>query len=568
MSDLILLLKQDLAQTLRIRNPKGRRSERRSFLRRSIRVVAVVLVFIVIVFAIVSLAPLFWTDIESFVLENLGIASTIFNAILLFSFIGSIMVSANTVGNSSRMEYLMTMPISLRTIFLEKTIIIIFYNAMLWLIIGTPIFIGFSFVSTAAFALLSVPVFVGLLLILVTLGVSIGGLLGLLFARLLAGRRRLKQIGYAILTAGGIFAGVFWYASFYLGGEGFQFFNVIIEIANALGFGSDITPGYAVSVISLGLLVGAPLTIQQFISPLIYLGLGFVLVYVNSIVSEEAHYSGWMASGSKRTSKTEIVRPHSGWNPQSIPGFRFNSTISVSIWYNISSIKREARVFTNYLLGPFRFIFFLFIPIFMPGAGLTGLTPYFAIAALIPFATSYGLYFAGYETVYEGKNLMNLQLAAANMQDYLKGKVYSAVPFTLVASGVMSVIVLFIAPSIWIYLPAVIIGCAFVTMASGAIAANAAAIGGDFKAERNITRQRGSAVQMPIRGWSILRAQLIPYAVAYGGIFGMIGAGMFLTPLLSYIILPVFAVVCLQLLRHYTFSAGVRLAQIEADKYL
>ncbi|MHA1933975.1 MAG: hypothetical protein ACW97A_01720 [Candidatus Thorarchaeota archaeon] len=568
MSDLMLLLKQDLAQTFRLRSPKGRRSERRSVLRRSVRIIAIVLVFVVIVFAIVSFAPLFWTEIETLVLDNLGFGSTIFNAILLFSFIGSIMVSANTVGNSSRMEYLMTMPVAPRTIFLEKTIIIIFYNAMIWLIIGTPIFVGLSIVSTATFALLSVPVFVGLLLILVTLGVSIGGLLGLLFARLLAGRRRLKQIGYAVLTAGGILAGTLWYASFYLGGEGFQFFNSIIEIANALGFASDITPGYAVSVISLGILVGAPLTIQEFILPLIFLCVGLVLVYANSVVSEEAHYSGWLASGSKRTAKTEIVRPHSGWNPQSIPGFRFNSTISVSIWYNISSIKREARVFTNYLLGPIRFIFFLFIPLFMPGSDLTGLTPYLAIAALIPFATSYGLYFAGYETVYEGKNLMNLQLAAANMQDYLKGKVYSAVPFTLGASAVMSVIVLFIAPSVWIYLPAVIIGCAFVTMASGAIAANAAAIGGDFKAERNITRQRGSAVQMPIRGWSILRAQLIPYAVAYGGIFGMIGAGVFLTPLLSYIILPVFAVVCLLLLRHYTFSAGVRLAQIEADKYL
>ena len=40
-------------------------------------------------------------------------------------------------------------------------------------------------------------------------------------------------------------------------------------------------------------------------------------------------------------------------------------------------------------------------------------TSYLVVAALIPFATSYGLFFAGYETVYEGSNLMTLQLAYA-----------------------------------------------------------------------------------------------------------------------------------------------------------
>jgi hypothetical protein len=62
------------------------------------------------------------------------------------------------------------------------------------------------------------------------------------------------------------------------------------------------------------------------------------------------------------------------------------------------------------------------------------LTPYFLLAALIPFMVSYGVYFAGYETVYEGSNLMTLQLAAANFSDYVKGKAISAVPFVIAAS--------------------------------------------------------------------------------------------------------------------------------------
>jgi hypothetical protein len=113
---------------------------------------------------------------------------------------------------------------------------------------------------------------------------------------------------------------------------------------------------------------------------------------------------------------------------------------------------------------------------------------------LVPFATSYGVYFAGYETVYEGRNLMNLQLSQLSMHDYVLGKVYSAVPFAIVASVAVSVIVAILFPSLLILVPAIILSAAFINLAAGGIAANAAAIGGDFRAERNITRQRGSAV--------------------------------------------------------------------------
>jgi hypothetical protein len=238
------------------------------------------------------------------------------------------------------------------------------------------------------------------------------------------------------------------------------------------------------------------------------------------------------------------------------------------MWYNIASIRRDARVLTQYLLGPLRYVIWLVLPGFAFGTELGGFTGYLVIAALIPFATSYGLSFAGYETVYEGQNLMNLQLAATNMQDYVKGKAYSAVPFSLAGGILGSVLILFISPSIAVYLPAVVICLGFLTLASGAIAANAAAIGGDFKAQRRIERQRGGGVQMPIRGWSILRASFIPMILGFGGVIGIVLVGVFLNPLYSYIAVPLFAALCYVLFNRYSRSAGRKLATIEATKYL
>ena len=568
LSDLVLLLRQDLTQTFRIRRVKGARSEKKHPLRRLLPLIIVIVVDAAIIWGLVTFGPLIWPFIEEFVPANLGFGATIFNALLLFGFLGSIMLSATTVGNSARMEYLMTMPISLRILFLEKTIIMILYSSILFLVIGTPIFLGLSLLSTAPLALLAAPVFIVMLLMLTTLGVSLGGLLGLGFSRILAGRRWLKQIGYALMTGLGMVVSILWYVSIWAGDGGAGIFDSIIDVAMSFGFGSDLTPGYGVSVLTLGLLVGVPLTIQNIITPLFFMIISGLLVWANAVVSEEAHYSGWLASGSKRSSKTEVAIEHEPWDPQPFPGFKLNYTTSVSMWYNIASVKRESRVFTQYLLGPIRFVIFLILPGFIFGDEIAVFTPFLLIAALIPFATTYGLYFAGYETVYEGSNLMNLQLAATNMQDYIKGKVYSALPFTLGAGIIMSVIILLIDFSLVFYVPAVVVSLIFVTMMSGAVSANAAAIGGDFKAQRNILRQRGAAVQMPIRGWSMLRAQMIPMAVGYSGVFGLVGAGMFLNPLFAYLILPVFAAVCYKLFQRYSFSAGIKLAQKEASDYM
>lgn len=569
MNDLLVLLRQDLSQTFRLRGGKGKRTEQKHIIRRLIGPIAGVIVAVAIIWAIVILGPIIWPFVEE-VLQaegGLGLGATIFNALMLFGFLGSIMVSATTVGNSERMEYLMTMPIALRTLFLEKTIIIILYNSIIWLVIGTPIFIGFSIVSPYPFAFLSAPLFLILMLILVALGVSLGGLLGLIFSRILAGRRMLKQVGYAIMSSLGILAGTFWYISIYTDQSG-EIFGFFFEIANMLGLSSNLTPGYAVSVLTLGTLIGAPFTFFDVIVPLIYAAIAFSLVYATALVSEEAHYSGWMASGSKRSSKVEVKIGERRWDPQPFKWLTFNNTVSVSLWYNIASIRREARVFTQYLIGPIRYIIWLILPVFIAGEEAFGFTSYFIVAALIPFATSYGLFFAGYETVYEGKNLMTLQLAATNMQDYVKGKALSAVPFSLAASIVMSVIIAIISPDLVIYLPAMVASIIFLTLASGAVAANAAAMGGDFKAERNITRQRGSAVRMPITGWSILRAQFLPMILGFAGVFAVLLVGIFLNPLLSYLAAPAFMAVCYIIYRNYSRSAGIKLAQIEATKYL
>jgi hypothetical protein len=569
LNDLWVLLKQDLTQSYRISGAKGKRTEQKNVIRRLFAPIAAVAFGILIILGITWVVPLFgWEVLDTLLTDNIGAGSSLFNLLLLFSFIGSIMVSATTVGNSSRMEYLMTMPISLRTLFLEKTIIVIVYSSMLFLVIGTPIFIGLSIVSNAPLAFLSIPTFLGMMLVLSTLGVSIGGLMGLLFSRILAGRRRLKQIGWFITTSLAVLASALYYYFIFLD-EGFaNLFPILFEIAEALGFTSGISPGAATSALSIGFLVGEPIIINDIFLAFLYGVSAILLVNLNAYVSETAHYSGWLASGSKRTSKTKTPVVHDTWNPEIIPGFTFNTATSVSIWYNITNIRREGRVFAQYLVGPLRFIVVILFGIFAGGELVMGFTPFIVIAITVPFVISYAVSFAGYELVYEGRNIMNLQLAPLSMYDYVMGKVYSSAPFALVVSTGISILVTIIAPSMLFYVPVVILSAVFINQAAGGIAANAAAIGGDFKAERIVTRQRGAQVQMPIRGWSILRAQLLPNILGFTGLSIILGVGMFLGPLFSYVAVVPFGMICLGLSRRYARSAGIKLTQKEASDYL
>jgi hypothetical protein len=569
LNDLWVLLKQDLTQSFRVSGAKGKRTEQRSALRRLLIPIGAVLFAVVVIWGLAWVVPRFgWEILDTLLTENIGTGSTLFNVLLLFSFIGSIMFSATTVGNSSRMEYLMTMPLSLRTLFLEKTIIVILYSSALFLVIGTPIFIGLSIVSNAPLAFLSIPAFLGMMLILSTLGVSIGGLFGLLFSRILAGRRRLKQIGWFLGTSFAVLVSALYYYFIFLS-DGFgEIFPILFEIAEALGFTSGISPGATTSALSLGFLVGEPIIINDVFLALLYGALAIVLVNLNAYVSETAHYSGWLASGSKRTSKTKTAVAHDVWDPQTIPGFKFNTAVSVSVWYNITNIRREGRVLAQYLVGPLRFIVIIIFGMFAGGDLLMGFTPFIVIAITVPFVVSYAVSFAGYELVYEGRNIMNLQLAPLSMYDYVIGKIYSSAPFALVVSVGTSVLVSIISPSLLLYVPVVILSAVFINQAAGGIAANAAAIGGDFKAERNITRQRGAAVQMPIRGWSMLRAQLLPNILGFAGFSAILGLGFFLGPLFAYAALLPFGVICLGISRNYARSAGIKLTQKETTDYL
>lgn len=569
LNDLLILLKQDLAQSFRISGAKGKRTKQKSALRRLFIPIAAIAFAILIIVGLNWVVPLIgWELLDTILTDNIGTGSTLFNVLLLFSFIGSIMVSATTVGNSSRMEYLMTMPISLRTLFLEKTIIVILYSSAFFLVIGTPIFIGLSMVSNAPLALLSIPAFLGMMLVLSTLGVSIGGLLGLLFSRILAGRRRLKQIGWFIGTSSAVIVSALYYYFIFLS-DGFgEIFPFLFEIATALGFTSGISPGAATSALALGFLVGAPIIINDVFLALFYAALAIVLVNLNAYISETAHYSGWLASGSKRTSKTKTPIAHDIWDPQTIPGFKFNTAISVSIWYNITNIRREGRVLAQYLVGPLRFIVLIVFGIAAGGDLLMGFTPFIVIAIIVPFVISYAVSFAGYELVYEGRNLMNLQLAPLSMYDYVLGKIYSSAPFAFVVSAIVSIFVTIMAPSLLVYVPIIILSAVFINQAGGGIAANAAAIGGDFRAERIVTRQRGAQVQMPIRGWSMLRAQLLPNILGFTGLSTILGLGLFFGPLFAYAALLPFGIICLNISRHYARSAGVRLTQKEASDYL
>ena len=569
--DLLILLKHDLTGTVRIRNVKGQRSERKSAWSRYSRYFIAIAVALIIFLGILFMSDLLgWEFFQAVIIDNIEFGSTIFNFIIIMSFMGSIAISVTTVGNSSRMEYLMTMPITLKTLFLEKTIVIIFYNAMLYLVIGTPIVIGFSIASGSSIALFSIPIFIIMLLANVTLGVSLGGLIGLAIARFLSGRRRLKQVGWFLGTTVAILFSTFYYFSLFTSEDGFgQIFSVIFDFARILGLSSDFSPGGAMNAVSLRLIVGLPIHMTDILLAILFLIIPAFFIYANAHYSEAAHYSGWLASGSKRSSKEEVRIAHTTWNPSTLPLIKMSTTTSVSMWYNTASVRREGRVLANYLVGPLRMVLFLFLFLLTPGGDIAGFAPFIIISAMIPFAVSYGVYFAGYELVYEGKNLMNLQLAPASLSDYVKGKVFSAVPFTLIAIAIASVLVIIVEPTLWIYIPAVMISSIFLTLASGGIASYSAATGGDFKAERNISRQRGSAVQMPIRSmWSMARAYLLPNILGFAGLGSLLALGIFFGPIYTYLAVPFFALVCIQIMRYYTRKTGRKLQTIEATEYM
>ncbi len=569
LSELFQLLELDLLQSYRVGRVHGKRTVQKSVFRRLQSLLLALVIAISIAGITYFIGGLMgWSLLSPLIASNLNIGASLFNAILLFTVIGSIMFSATTVGNSKKMEYMMVMPIPLRVLFIEKTIIMIVVSSLIWLIIGTPILVGLAVLSGSPLALLSPLAFVVLILLLVSISVPIGGLLGLFFARVVAGRRRLKQVGYFLMTALAVTFSILWYYVLYLDNTETVLFEWLFALSSQLGLTSELTPGYLVSRVSLGLLVGAPLSLWEIVTILLLVCAAVAINQFNGIVCERAHYSGWLAVESLRGGKRPL-RGHLRWAPSSIPLARLSTTTTVSIWYNITSLRRDARVLSNYLLGPFRYVIIILIPLMTPVTTRPSFViPFALVATLSLICISYALYFAGYETVYEGSNIMNLQLAAANMADYLKGKVYSPLLFSTIVGVCGCVLVIFLEPMFWIVAPLVIIWCISTTLMAGGIAVSAAVTSGDFKSSRMILRQRGTAVQLPIRGWGALKAQLLPMLISLIAVILMLSLWFFDNLLLSYVILAIYSVFCLRLAGHYCYSAGVKLAQIECTEYL
>ncbi|MHA1770178.1 MAG: hypothetical protein ACTSYL_11220 [Candidatus Thorarchaeota archaeon] len=568
LSDIWFLLRLDLTQHGRF-SPPGKRSEKK----RNWGVILRVVLFPGIGLAAGLLSSFFlslfdWATISQIIVSGTDFFAMLLNLLLVFSFIGSIMFAATTVGNSSRMEYLLVMPLSARTLFLEKSLVLVIWSSLFWLSITTPIIAMLAWYSPFVLAMISVPFYVVFLLSLNVFGVGVGGFIGLGISRLVAGRRLLKEVGYFVLTSLAIVFSAFYYYFIYFSNGTSHVFDQIFQLLGSFGLSSDFTPGYIQSRIIISMITGQTLDVTQIVMGGLFLLSALFALYIAAVVSEKAHYEGWLNVHTRRSSSRKVPIKHNGWDPQPFKFIRFSQTISVSLWYNITSIRREGRVLAQYLLNPVRFAIFIILPSFTLSEEIGSLSYLALMLVVIPFATSYGIAFAGYETVYEGSNLMNLQLAAANLEEYVRGKVYSAIPFILGVSIILSVFVIILAPMYAIYIPLLIIASVFTTLASGAYAAKQAATGGDFKAQRMILRQRGAAVRLPLRGWSAIKTQLVPTLLGFGGMIALLGIGVFIGPLLAYLALAGYAFLCFQMEHIYSHSAGVALAKIDAEKYL
>ena len=509
-----------------------------------------------------------WSVISSVLVMGSDFLVMLFNLFLIFTFIGSIMFAATTVGNSAKMEYLLVMPIHPRTIFIEKSIILIFWSSLFWLSLTTPIIYVFALYSPIWYSLVSVPIYVISLVSLSTLGTAVGGLVGLGISRLVAGRRLLREVGYFVFTSLAIVFSALYYYFIYFGDENTFFFEELIGIASSIGLASGSSPGYIHTQIIIDLIVGRGISLPYVFWSAVLVLLSLLMLHVNGLVSERAHYDGWLSVPTRRSSKKKVTIKHGPWDPQPFRIVKFSQTLSVSIWYNITSIRREGRVLAQYLMNPLRFAIFILIPAFTFGEDLGSLSSFILMIVIVPFATSYGIVFAGYELVYEGSNLMNLQLAAANLEEYVRGKVYSALPFTLGVASILAVFVAVLSPTLLIYAPLIVLSAVFITLASGGYAAQQGAAGGDFKAERMVLRQRGSAVRAPVTGFAALKIGIVPMILGFGGMGLLLGASIIYGPLIAYAGLALFALLCWKIERTYSHSAGVTLAQIDAEKYM
>jgi hypothetical protein len=68
--------------------------------------------------------------------------------------------------------------------------------------------------------------------------------------------------------------------------------------------------------------------------------------------------------------------------------------------------------------------------------------------------------------------------------------------------------------------------------------------------------------------WAMARTFLLPNLLGFAGIGLMLALGMFFSPLYTYLVVPLFAVICIQIMRSYVGKAGRKLQTLEATSYM
>ncbi len=563
--ELIIMLKYDSKQFFRLRQVSGKREKAKGIQKNII----LLILFSVIMFIIgyytytlfILLKPIM--NLKDFI----PYLAILFNFVFIMSIIGYIMTSVTSVHNVERIEYLLAQPVSLKTIFTEKLLIYSFYGSFIYLLIGIPVYGALG----AAYNLFATPIFVlyfiALQILLVLSGASIGGLFGIVIYKFLQGRRLLKQVLSGIATAIAILIGSLYYVFMYtdMGGQLFPgLLDSLLQVASNFGLSSNYSIGYAITNLLFMPFIGVPNLIELIIDIAIIIGLPSGLIYLNVSISERAHYSGWITIEKQ---KEKRVHRKKEWNPHPIPLIK-DPVISVSAWYNIAMIRRESRVLVSYLMTPLRMAIFIFIPLFMGGEELNA----FLIIPLIIFgigifATSYANSFVGYELVYEGTNYLNILSSGVNLKKYIKGKIYSATPFSAAVGSIIGFILLILDISLITAVPIIIILSIIITITQGGISSYYASTDGNFKADRLLLKQRGANIQPPI-GFKGAILQLIVGGIITLTILGIEIFLIFTEILYAYLALPIIYIITKKISELYVSKASKRLSELEASDYL
>jgi len=560
--ELIVMLRYDSKQYFRVKQISGERQKVEGTKKNLLVIVFFAFVMLIVGgFSYFILAKLS-LDIKQ-VIPLIGI---LFNFVFIMSIIGFIMTSVTSVHNVEKIEYLLVQPVSLKTIFAEKILLYGFYGSMLYFLIGLPIYTALA----ATYYPLLTPIFAiyfTIMTILVVIGgASIGGIFGLVIYKFLQGRRLLKQILSGLATAIAILIGSFYYVFIY-SDTGNQFMpeilNSLIQLSSTFGLSSKYTIGYAMSNLLFSPFIGPDNILQIIFDIFLVFVLPLDLIYLNTAICEKAHYSGWITIG-KRKEKKKTKRTK--WNPHLFPMIELDPVVSVSAWYNIAMIKRESSVFVSYLLMPIRLTIFMLLPLFM-GEEIGGLVIFLLIMIIYIFTSSYANSFAGYELVYEGKNFLNILSSGVDLRKYIKGKVYSAIPFSIIVGIIIGIICVILDFSLIPTLPIIIAMAIIITLVQGGVTSYYSSLYGNFKSDRLFLKQRGANIQPPIGFKGIILRFLVSVTI----LLILLGTELILILydiVYAYIGLVFILIIAKKISNRYIAKAARKISELETTDYL